>query len=82
MNAIRAQRAFHETPTAAAYEPVQFVSTCPACKQQRVQRCSRNALMRLLHHGHAVEAYCAACDECWRISARERAHLAAEHFAN
>lgn len=82
MNGTRAHRAYSEEPTAATCEPVLFESTCPACKYERIQRCSRNGLARLLHHGHPVEAYCAMCDEYWQITARERARLAAEHFQN
>jgi len=56
-----------------------FASPCPKCRHQRAQRgFSRASLLRLLSSGHAIEAYCSACDEFWAISRQERAALAGE----
>jgi len=62
----------------AKTKPVQFLSICPKCVTMRSQRgYDRNSLLRLLNGGYPVEAYCAACDEYWPVSIKERAALAA-----
>jgi hypothetical protein len=55
-----------------------FTSICPRCGQLRPQEgLARGPLLRSLALGHLIEGYCAACDELWPISARERDLLAA-----
>ena len=57
---------------------VRFRSMCPKCaKIQPQPGYDRNSLLRLLNRGHPVEAYCAACDEYWPVSNKERAALGA-----
>jgi hypothetical protein len=52
---------------------VLFAATCPKCRQQVLQHgYSRVLLFGLLDVDHPIEAYCAACDEFWPISATER----------
>lgn len=56
---------------------ISLVSECPRCRHERAQWYSPGALQRLFSGGHPVEAYCTMCDEYWRVSAYERAGLAA-----
>ena len=57
---------------------VPFTSMCPACGQMRPQDgYDRGSLLRLLRGGYPVEAYCAACNEYWPVSIKERAALCA-----
>lgn len=50
-----------------------FVATCPQCRKQILQHgYSRVLLFAYLDIEHPIEAYCAACDEFWCISAEER----------
>jgi len=59
-------------------KPVRFRSMCPKCtKIQPQPGYDRNSLLRLLNGGYPVEAYCAACDEYWPISIKERVVLGA-----
>lgn len=59
-------------------KPVRFRSMCPKCaKIQPQSGYDRNSLLRLLNGGYPVEAYCAACDEYWPISFKERVALGA-----
>jgi hypothetical protein len=52
---------------------VLFVATCPKCRQQVLQHgYSRILLFGFLDVDQPIEAYCAACDEFWPISAKER----------
>jgi hypothetical protein len=52
---------------------VLFVATCPRCRQQVLQHgYSRVVLFAYLDVEHEIDAYCAACDEFWSISAEER----------
>ena len=54
-------------------KPINFVSTCPACGQKRVQYAyTRRALVRLLEKGQIIDAYCRRCDVVWPVSAQER----------
>jgi hypothetical protein len=54
-------------------KPISFVSTCPACGQERVQYAyTRRALLRLLERGQIIDAYCRRCDVVWPVSAQER----------
>jgi len=59
-------------------KPVRFRSMCPKCATIQPQPgYDRNSLLRLLNGGYPVEAYCAACDEYWPVSTKERAALGA-----
>jgi hypothetical protein len=59
--------------------PINFVSTCPACGQKRVQYAyTRHALVRLLEKGQIIDAYCRRCDVVWPVSAQERDGYRAE----
>jgi len=59
-------------------KPIRFRSMCPKCVKIQPQRgYDRNSLLRLLNGGYPVEAYCAACDEYWPVSIKERAALCA-----
>ena len=59
-------------------KPVRFRSMCPKCAKIQPQRgYDRNSLLRLLNGGYPVEAYCAACDEYWPLSIKERVVLCA-----
>jgi len=78
MRTTQAPKADTRGPYAPESEPILFLSICPACKHERVQQYNRNAINRLLYNGHPVEGYCIRCDVYWRISAGERAELAAE----
>ena len=78
MDTTQAPRADTKRTHVPEYEPILFLSICPACNHERVQQYNRNAMSRLLHKGHPVEGYCIRCDEYWRITSRERAELAAE----
>jgi hypothetical protein len=78
MNTTQASTAENRGPYAPEHGPILFLSICPECKHERVQKYNRNAITRLLHNGHPVEGYCIRCNEYWRISALERAELAAE----
>jgi hypothetical protein len=52
---------------------VLFVATCPKCRRPVLQHgYSRVLLFAYLDVEHEIEAYCAACDEFWSISAEER----------
>ena len=52
---------------------VRFASTCPKCRQQVLQHgYSRVLLFAYLDVEHEIDAYCAACEEFWPISAAER----------
>ena len=54
-------------------KPINFVSICPACGQERVQYAyTRRALVRLLEKGQIIDAYCRTCDMVWPVSAQER----------
>jgi hypothetical protein len=56
--------------------PVTFLSTCPACRHQRLQDgCTRRALITLLEVNHTIDAYCAT-EVPWPVSARERVVIA------
>jgi len=60
-------------PRATSDKPINFVSTCPACGQERVQYAyTRRALIRLLEKGQIIDAYCRRCDVVWPVSAQER----------
>jgi hypothetical protein len=53
------------------------MSTCPTCKDVRCQQFyGFRTLVRFLVDNQPIEAYCAACNEFWPISANERARLA------
>ena len=55
-------------------KPINFVATCPACGQPRVQYAyTRRELVRLLQKGQIVDAYCVTCDIVWPANAEERA---------
>jgi hypothetical protein len=59
------------------HQSIPFTSTCPKCCAHQPQRgFSRSALDRLIKGGHPIEAYCAACDEFWSVSAEERREIA------
>ena len=67
----RARRDGHESGL------VEFMSTCPKCRQMRTQlRYDRGSLLRVLERGNPVEAYCEECHDYWSINVRERAGLA------
>ena len=54
-----------------------FVSKCPNCKDARFQQgYGFRALVTFLVSNQPIEAYCAACNEFWPISASDRAELA------
>ena len=54
-----------------------FPSLCPKCNDVRSQGgFGSRTLLRLLIRNQPIEAYCVVCDECWEISANERAALA------
>jgi len=55
-------------------KPINFVSTCPVCRQQRVQYAyTQRELARLLQKGQIIDAYCGECDIVWPASAHEPA---------
>ena len=68
---------------AASMGSISFFSSCPACKQARLQNgYTRAELTVALRAGHALDAYCLMCDVVWSIGARERflmARLLAAH---
>lgn len=52
---------------------ITFVSACPKCGQERLQRgYSRRILFNLLNARRKIDAYCIACNVCWPISDSER----------
>ena len=52
---------------------IAFFSTCPRCKHARLQSGSeRVEIFESFSAGHAIDAYCLACDVVWPISAQER----------
>jgi len=58
-------------------DSLRFMSTCPTCKDVRFQQgYGFRALVRFLVDNQPIEAYCAACNESWPITADERAELA------
>ena len=60
-------------------ETLRFVTTCPKCLKQRLQRgYTRGALRAFLLTGHKIEGYCVACDAFWEITSAERSALASE----
>jgi hypothetical protein len=72
--AVPAHRAIQDGDKRAL---VQFLSTCPKCRQMRTQfRYDRDSLLRLLERGYPMEAYCEECNDFWSINVKERAGLA------
>jgi len=71
INTTQVHRVHGTTPTRFP-----ILSVCPTCKLYQAQWYARDALFRLLNGDLPVEGYCAACDEFWSISARERTGLA------
>jgi hypothetical protein len=62
---------------ARMHEAIPFLATCPKCKHPRPQvGYIRGDLLKLLSDGHAVEAYCATCDDFWSINRQECSRLA------
>ena len=58
-------------------DSLRFWSTCPNCKDARAQLDHGfRTLVTFLVHNQPIEAYCAVCNEFWRINANERAELA------
>jgi hypothetical protein len=55
---------------------VPFTSLCPKCRREQPQSRLRIALLKSFGRGDSIEAYCAACDETWSISDRERNGIA------
>jgi len=54
-------------------KPINFVSICPVCGQERVQHAyTRRALARLIEKAQIIDAYCRTCDVVWGVSAPER----------
>ena len=54
-------------------ETTAFFSTCPRCKQPRLQNgYERIELVESLGAGQEIDAYCLPCDVVWPISAQER----------
>ena len=50
-----------------------FVSTCPKCGHERVQRgYTRRSLLNLLSTRRKIDAYCILCNVCWPITESER----------
>jgi len=59
-----------------ADDTIPFVSVCPQCFQDRLQQLySRRVLDGFLKDDHAIEAYCAECEQFWSISPNERSAL-------
>jgi hypothetical protein len=55
------------------HETTAFFSTCPRCKQPRLQNgYERIELVESLGASQAIDAYCLQCDVVWPISAQER----------
>lgn len=55
---------------------VPFTSLCPKCRREQPQSHLRSALLKSFNRGASIEAYCAACNESWSISDRERTGIA------
>jgi hypothetical protein len=54
-------------------ETTAFFSTCPRCKQTRLQNgYRRTELVESLGAAHEIDAYCLQCDVVWPITAQER----------
>ena len=54
-----------------------FMSPCPTCNEARFQHgYDFRALVTLLVSNLPIDAYCPVCNECWPITAGERAELA------
>jgi len=53
-------------------ETTAFFSTCPRCKQPRLQNGYEQELMESLGAGEGIDAYCLSCDVVWPISPQER----------
>ena len=57
--------------------PLIFVSSCPSCGRQQLQRGhTRRALTKLLESRQIIDAYCLECDVVWPVTAEERALIA------
>jgi hypothetical protein len=57
-------------------ERVVFAAICPVCWHGQMQHGFNVASLRqLLQGGHAIEAYCERCDECWSLSVQQRGEL-------
>jgi hypothetical protein len=53
--------------------PHSFFSTCPSCKQLRLQNgYERIELIESLDGDRAIDAYCLTCDVVWSIGEQER----------
>jgi hypothetical protein len=53
-----------------------FAATCPLCNREQLQQGYTIAdLMKLLHGGDPIEAYCEFCDELWAVSGQKRGEL-------
>jgi hypothetical protein len=60
-------------------ETTAFFSTCPRCKQPRLQNgYERIELLESLGAGEAIDADCLPCDVVWPISAPARFLIARE----
>lgn len=69
----RAGRRRAAGPQAWSLPKTTLVSTCPNCGRERPQHgYTRRVLSELLKARHEIDAYCIACNVCWRISESER----------
>jgi hypothetical protein len=60
-------------PPVRFWPRISFVSTCPKCGHERLQRgYTRRALFSLLDTRRTVDAYCTVCNVCWPITEGER----------
>jgi hypothetical protein len=58
-------------------DSLRFMSTCPGCKDVRVQQgYGFRTLVRLLVDNLPIEAHCEVCKQSWPVTANERAELA------
>ena len=57
---------------------ISTVLSCPRCGNEQAQWFSHLALSTRLRRGHAIEGYCAMCQEYWQLDSHERSNLAAK----
>jgi len=75
LKASRARRPDH--PPAWDWHKLTFLSTCPRCGHERLQRgYTRRNLLKLLGSRRKIDGYCIVCNVCWEISESERRAIA------